>query len=426
MKNKIIGIIFTIGLLFSALTFSCRETVTEVVRPEKIVSKRQVVYDKDTYTKLAELWLRYNRQFPSEYAYANWMYAARYAGDPDYNELLEKGMKKYPANPTILYLYALQHHGCHDNQEGRMLLEKAASLDPSYNDPWFALVDNYMDINKLEKMDLALRRLLEAGAISEEVMDYNYNMLASMEQNGLLVTNGDNDTYPGWILTRIVKYRPDVSIVNRSLLNTDWYPIFLMETGLPNFITPAKLTELRESILEDIKSKKAGIPSANPFSDTLIVMLIEAAERQNRPVYLAATLSSSEVIDRYREQGRNLGLVTLVTSSDKSYEAQIKQLVDTWLNEYRTGGMDSWVLRYAKQSSAGKMLMLNYSAAIYCLMDEIKKCPAESRLKLFHWYKVHVMNLLSLDIVDMVNHIWCENADIPEIKEWCRIKGYLE
>ena len=64
---------------------------------------REVVYDTETYAQLDSLWKRYNEAYPSEEAYANWMYAARYAGIADYRSLLEAGVKLYPANPKLLY-----------------------------------------------------------------------------------------------------------------------------------------------------------------------------------------------------------------------------------------------------------------------------------------------------------------------------------
>jgi hypothetical protein len=100
-------------------------------------------------------------------------------------------------------------------------------------------------------------RLTASRAHETTSRDFAHDILQSVEPYGILITAGDNDTFPLWYAQEVEGIRRDVTLANLSLMNTRWHLRQLRRRQTPQF-DPASAAALWKP-----RPAESGIPLAD-------------------------------------------------------------------------------------------------------------------------------------------------------------------
>ena len=191
--------------------------------------------------------------------------------------------------------------------------------------------------------------------------DYAYNILNSVDEGGVVFTNGDNDTFPLWCVQQVFGVRPDVKVVNLSLLNTPWYIHQLQEQmGVPISLTYDQIERLRP-VWDPVKEK------AWKVQDEMIKNII-TTNKWEIPIFFAVTVS----------QGNKLGLSDNMIMEGMAYRVvpdkgnrrvDPEKMWRTYMEEFRYRGLgDSTVYKNENDNR----LIANYISGFLQLADTLR------------------------------------------------------
>jgi tetratricopeptide (TPR) repeat protein len=337
-------------------------------RPQEILSWRHQMLPAERYEALAEEWEAFVGKHPNDpRAWVEWGDALRYTGKRD--EAMEKYKRAFEIDSSdvaALVKYTdnvtLHKHATADWALAKERLLRASKMEPGFSETYYALWLTSMRTGDQKLTETCLRRMVESGDMPRPLFDFGHNMIEGAPKDAIIFTNGDNDTYPPLAYQVITGARPDVSIVNLSLLNTKWFVKLARDMGVPVGLSDDDIAELKHT-----KESRIAHQVQRRIFDNL------RRNKWPRPLFYCVTVAESNKVLKcdYVLEGLLLRIVPATDTNEpgerKTDLPRLRELFDTvYRLESATDPLVDW-----ERESAVARLTTNYTAILHMMGTEL-------------------------------------------------------
>ena len=184
--------------------------------------------------------------------------------------------------------------------------------------------------------------------------DFGANYLNSMQREGhpIILTNGDNDTFPLWYNHEVEGVRTDTRVVNMEYLQTDWYIDQMKRQAYDSPPLPISLSheDYKESRMEyvpiDTDSIAIGPATISLkgkkglFKNELMVLDMLLQANWERPVYMSISLGS-DILPFLRDHLVLEGLAYRISPTATTQRIDVERLYDNIMHRFRYGGLST-------------------------------------------------------------------------------------
>jgi hypothetical protein len=222
-------------------------------------------------------------------------------------------------------------------------LQKAEAAYPNNAELFDDFVYHYELTGNSSQKTVYCKKLYESNTIPDAVMEYNYNVLMSLDKNAVLLTNGSDDTFPIFIWQAIKGVRKDVTVINVDMLNEAAY--------IENKAAEGKLK---------IKQQSSAIATMS--------YIIE--NNASKKIYVGHTISQ-QLLKKYQN---NLYLSGLTYQYSASPVENVEVAVDRYEDDFK---LDE--LQHAQENTKVNQLNFNYILPLITFIEYYKSNGEEEK-----------------------------------------------